>query len=151
MISRALNVVIKLLSKFWNTLEMGKTSDFTTKLKRLNKINSWRSLLSKGNVTFIEFDIKEQYTNLNRSDVMKALGFALSTISQRTKKPASSFAIHRNKTFKSQDAIGRKPPKHFRNITFQNIFDYANFELETSQFLVGSSLVHNKKAYLWVP
>ena len=60
-VSRALNVIIEVLTKYRSTLDIFKTNQFITKLKRLNTTGTWKNLLEKSQITFLELDIKEQY------------------------------------------------------------------------------------------
>ena len=139
-ISRALNVVIKLLNRIWKTMDIHKIDQFINKIKHINSKRKWAKDLFSGNITFLEFDIKEQYTSLDRLEVLQALKFALSEIIKHYKKRFIS--IHKKKFLKKLDCLGKKNPNKFHIISFEQIINYAEFELNTSRFLVGSTLVH---------
>jgi len=88
-------------------------------------------------ITFLEFDIKEQYTNLNRSDVIY-----IQAINDIIKKFGVHYiSIHKQKTSKSRDCLGQKQSKKFYTISFVQILNYVKFELATSHFLVGCTLI----------
>ena len=138
-ISRALNVLIKKLNQIWITMDIFKIDQILTKLRQLNSKGLWSELLHKKLVTFLEFDIKEQYTSLNREDVLHALICALNAITKRFN--VTCVSIHRKKSQKFKDKLGKDNSLSMRTISFDQILNYVKFELETSHFMVGSSLI----------
>ena len=140
LISRALNVIIKQLSKIWVTMDIHKIDQFIKKMQHINSKNNWSRDMIQGNITFIEFDVKEQYTSLNRPEVIEALTFALSQILIHSKKQFIS--IHKKKFLKKFDKLGKRNTKDYHIISFEQIMNYAKFEMQTSHFLVGKTLVH---------
>ena len=137
-ISRTLNVLITKISKIWTSMNLHKTNDFINKINKINKSNTW----TPNSFTFLEFDVKEQYTNLDRQDVLVSLLQLMKTIFQHLKKQHVS--ISKKKIFKSKDCLGNKKSSKFYTVHFSQIIDYVKFEMKTSHFFVGKTLVQQE-------
>src|SRR4051794_20916171 len=55
-----------------NVLELVNTSDAVNFVTGINKFKNWELLLAQNKFTSIELDIKEQFTNLDRKECIKA-------------------------------------------------------------------------------
>ena len=149
-VSRALNVAIKALLKIWVTMEMTQTSDYPKIIKKLNSSPIWNTAISNRSITFLQLDIKEQFTSLPKNLIISILNLALNAIF--TKFKSKHIYISKKKFLKSKDCIlnlSKYPNKtrstdRFHKISFTQILNYVNFELETSYFFVGSTLIHQQ-------
>ena len=138
-ISRALNVVIKELDKTWTTMNITKTNDFHTKMKFINKTKKWLQHIKDEEITFFEMGVSKQYTDLDRNEVTNSLQHGLRDLTRKFRK--STVSIARKVIHKANDGLGKKPIKRFHHISFDQILNYAKFELSTSFFKVGKTMV----------
>jgi len=138
-ISRALNVIIQDLDKVWTTMNITKTTDFYTKMKAINRTKKWLQHIKDEEITFFEMDVSKQYTDLDRNEVTNSLQHGLRALTRKFSK--SNVSIARKVLHKASDGLGLKPNKRFHHISFNQILNYAKFELSTSFFKVGKTMV----------
>jgi hypothetical protein len=138
--SRALSVVIKALSKRWCTMELQNSKDFPTSIEKLNQNERWTSTFNE--TTFAKFDIKNQFTNLNKTKVLKALQFALQELSSEI--GIRYFAIRRRANEKHADRLGLGRKRDYTCFSFHDLLQYAIFELSTPYFKAGKQIYYQK-------
>src|SRR5262249_44819373 len=97
--SRCLTVIEKDLNKKWNSINLTKTDNLAKVIKAINQTHEIRKVEKW---TFLELDIKDQFTCLDKSDVMESLKRAIQTVGHGKTK---SFAIMRRKTEKKRDCV----------------------------------------------
>ncbi|MGI0060463.1 MAG: hypothetical protein ACREBJ_11930 [Nitrosotalea sp.] len=94
--------------------------------------------MKEDGITFIKWDIKNQFTNLSKKKVIQALKHALNEIQKETKK--SNFALRRIKEEHHSDKIGTGTPRTWTTISFQEVMQYTIFELENPYIKVGTHI-----------
>jgi len=132
-VSRCLTVLIRHFSKEWNTMELTHVKDLPKRLRILNQFPKWFDN-DPASITFVKTDIKNQFTNLNKDEVLGALKFMLLEATSIMKR---SFAIRRREKEKRSDHAGTGRTRDFWNVPFSIVLRYAMFELETPFFRIG--------------
>jgi hemerythrin superfamily protein len=70
LIARALTIFIKSLENYWKTMNLSKVDDFKQIINEMNKHDKWKKKIKADEITIVSFDLKEQFTNLNKSEVI---------------------------------------------------------------------------------
>ncbi|MGI0094271.1 MAG: hypothetical protein ACREA8_09220, partial [Nitrosotalea sp.] len=115
LVSRALTVMACQLKKQWKTMELARTKDFTGELNKCMSGTKWKQTLKEDGITFIKWDIKNQFTNLSKKKVIQALKHALNEIQKETKK--SNFTLKRIKEEHHSDKIETGTPRTWTTIS----------------------------------
>ncbi len=136
--SRCLTVLCNEIGKFWKHLNLTKTTDSFEFFKEKFDQEKWRKRLQTKEITFVKMDQKNQFTELNKDNVLKALKYALDDLQSKTKQ--KQFSITRSKTEKFKDRLGFSRHRDFIVISFEELYDYAKFEVGNSFFTVGSRI-----------
>ena len=99
-VARALTVAIKTLAVHWNTSELPNADNLPVRLGVYSSNNA------DVKTTFLKFDIKNQFTNLSKVRVKKALEYALSYLASHAAKRKLCFCIRTREYEKRYDHIG---------------------------------------------
>ena len=83
-------------------------------------------------------DIKNQFTNLNKQEVERALHKALIVIGK--KKKGKNISVACLKERRKNDVIGKRNSTEFYIFTLDNIMEMVVFELQHPIFKVGNRL-----------
>jgi len=140
-VGRCLTVLIRLLQDLWKNMNMDKCCDLTSKLGKLNECDKWKKKFGKGETTLIAFDLKEQFTNLNKVEIMKAVKEGLKRVWKKNR--IAYFSIYRRLIDKARDSLGKKG-NDFHILSFKEVKQYVKFELDTSYFEVADFIVKQK-------
>lgn len=132
LISRGLSVIIKEVGKYWKQLNLHTTRDFIKEIDIINNSEKWKERIKNG-ITFVKTDQKNQFTELNKNSVKSALQEVLKTLK---KKESSIISLAKLKNFKYRDHLGSCKNRDFLLISFRQIMEYANFEMENTIFVV---------------
>ena len=73
-------VLIRETRKLIENIEFPKCDDFEKIIKKINNNKGWKGDLEKGNFTFVEFDIKEQFTNLDKNEALEAVEWMINLL-----------------------------------------------------------------------
>ena len=103
-----------------------------------NEFREWNAQ----STMFVKFDIKNQFTNLDKPSVIKAVIFAIKELKKF--KKVEHIAIRKRIAEKKNDHIGKGYKRDYHNIELDTIYRYVVFELETSYFTVGTELYIQK-------
>jgi hypothetical protein len=141
LIARALTVIIKTLEGIWNTMNISTTNEVKPIINKLNKSEKWKNLCKQNNITLIAFDIKEQFTNLCKSEVIDGIKAGLKKIRKTFRTHYVSVA--KRKIDRYRDKIGEKG-NDFHIFTFKDILQYVEYELKTSIFKYGDKYISQK-------
>ncbi len=137
LIARALTVIIRELERRWKTMNLNSATDILPLLLKPNKIHEWKQPLSRRTVTYVGFDIKNQFTSLDRDEVNTALAAALRTVTECTGH--TSVAVARLREMKKKDHLGGASKFTHHTIPFSTITQYVQFEMRHTFFTVGST------------
>jgi hypothetical protein len=136
-VSRAMTVIVRRMQFKWKQFNLDKNLDFRKSIDELNNNKKWRLAL-KDEYTFIECDIKEQYSNLCMKDLLNTIQEVKLMIGNE----GNGFVrIAKDKKERFLDGIGKGGDRHFINVSFDVIWKYVLFELENNYILVGSKTV----------
>ena len=83
-VARALTIIIKILTLKWNTYELHNINDVLPQLIQHKNSATWKKAIQQKNVTFMKFDIKSQFTNLNKERVLHAIHYAINYLKQNS-------------------------------------------------------------------
>ena len=64
---------MKWIGQRWNTMDVRDRDGAVREFRRLNLRKQWMRSRSTGDVTYVELDMKNQYTNLRHDNLRKAL------------------------------------------------------------------------------
>lgn len=140
-IGRALTVAIKELVKSWTTMEMPNAKDLIKTILQTRKDKKWKEAALKNSITFLHFDIKNQFLNLSKKRVRLALETTLTHLRRTRAVRKLGFAIRRRSYEKHLDRIGHANKLHETGVTMTEILRYADFELKYPLFQVGKKIV----------
>lgn len=142
-VARALTVMIKILILKWNTCEMHDLNKLHINM-HLEKISKrWQDAMEKEEMTLMKFDIKSQFTNLNKDRVLKSLNFGLDTLA-KTVNRTLCFCIRNRKYEKSYDHIGHPFKYKEIGLTPSLVKQYIEYELNTSYFQINGICYRQK-------
>lgn len=145
-IARALAVTIKELTKLIPTMEIYQTKLLKIKLQKLKHNDIWEEAFSTNSLTFFHFDIKNQFTNLNKHRVLQNLLYSIDLLRHnRTATGKLNFAIRRRRYEKSRDRIGNANPFHEVSISANDIWRYCGFELQYPCFIINNTIMKQKQ------
>jgi hypothetical protein len=141
---RCLSVMINNLRKIWKTMELSNLNQFVKEIKHLSELDYWKRLYNSENITFLKFDIKNQFTNLDKKSVRTAVLHAIKEIYSKCRN-AHGFAIRRRYSERKGDRLGHGQLRDFRNFTFNDLLAYIDFELRNAIFTVGNKVYRQKQ------
>jgi hypothetical protein len=120
-------------------MDLWSTKDFTQVVREWN-----RSLSSNqtNTITFLKFDIKNQFTNLNKKEIIQELVEILDEL--KAARGIDTIAIAKRRIEKKRDHIGKANRRDFYTVTHQDIINYTILELENSYFQVGKTTYFQK-------
>ncbi len=139
-VARALSLIIRTLGSKWQTFDLFSTKDFVTKIKQ------WNSNLKdkpQADYTFVKFNIKNQFTELNKNTVLSELSDIFNEIDQKWKN-SSHISIARRLMDKKRDRWGKGNKRDFITIQLNQIFYYCQFEIQNPYFQVGKTVFFQK-------
>ena len=142
-IARALTVMIKTLTIKWDTCEMHNINMLNTLLQPYKNSKTWQEAIKNKKVTLMKFDIKSQFTNLNKDRVMKALEYGLEYLRTQTTRKLC-FCIRNRKYERRYDHIGH--PQKYKEIGIlpDLVLAYIKYELDTSFFQINGTCYRQK-------
>jgi len=114
-------------------MELQHVKDLPKRLRLMSAHSKWH-FEDPNNCTILKTDIKNQFTNLNKNEVLDALHFILNRATTIMRK---SFAIRRREKEKRSDKAGTARTRDYWNIPFSAVLRYTMFELETPYFKIG--------------
>lgn len=136
--SRALTVLIRYLKGTWKTMELMRTKDTVGELSKLNAGKKWKEVLEKGKLTFLKFDIKNQFTNLPKAKVLEALQAAIKVVMKKSGK--KHIALRRREEERHSDKLGTGTNRTWINIGMDELMQYTRLELHTPYIQVGGKI-----------
>lgn len=138
-VARALTLMIKELTLLWDTLDLSSPNKLKTRFTQ-----AARGLSLEHGVTFLKFDIKNQFTNLSKPRILSTLLYALDTIRNRKTTRTLNFAI-RNRAYENHyDHIGKPFRQKETGITCALILAYVKFELNFPFFHINDTVYLQK-------
>jgi hypothetical protein len=129
-IARCLSLIIKHLQHIWFTFELTNTFGLKSRILQLKETPIWRSAILNNSIHFTKFDIKNQFTNLNKNQVLNAVKAALNTLHHFY--TTLCFGIRNRQSDKHLDHIGHPFKFQETGFTPENILQYCEFELNSA-------------------
>jgi len=133
LIARSLSVLLRKLTNK-EDLQLNSTKEAKQYLISRKKVTK--------NHTFIKLDIKNQFTELDKTEVEEAIVWAL--LIGYNEMGIDHFSLARRRCDKKMDGINRKD-KNFIKITIDDIAKYVDFELNNAYFKIGKSVYKQDK------
>ena len=140
-VARCINVMIRELKKKWRSWNIQKSTDMKGILERLERRDNWKISLEEEKITYFKYDIKNQFTNLDKKDVWEALEEGMKRLEWGKGKKNRYFSISRMKWNKKEDGLGKKKSGRFRNVEMERVMKYVKFEMENCYIVVGGRIV----------
>jgi hypothetical protein len=141
--ARCLSVAIKEMKKKTHGIDMYRVEEINNLIARANRSGSWRRGIAKGKITFLKFDVKEQYSNLSKERVLEALRWALTTM--REGRNEAIFSLAKHKWEKYRDAFKARRGGNFFKVDPTTLWNYVCYELENPIFRVGERILKQEK------
>ena len=106
----------------------------------MNKEKKWKKTREEGYVTFMQCDVKNQYTNLCIKDLRESVKKVFEVLSSEGK---SGIAITRQKIYKSEDGFEEKKKfnKRFWWVSFVEVLEFIEYELRNCFVKVGKKKI----------
>ena len=115
----------------------------------INKFKNWEGLLKDNKFTSVELDIKEQFTNLDRDECLKALDWICEEKMNMVANPV--FLIMKRKSDKVADRmvdLKKVTGTNRRNahvLSLKCIKEYVKFEMKHTYVALGEYIARQKK------
>ena len=138
LVSRALSVMTKAVTKKWNTLDAFSTSDAVKRIHKVAHKSEWRKACKDKNVSFVKFDIKNQFTCLDKTAVVDALSKFVSFFVLNF---GTFISVSRRRDQRATDAVGKRSLSTHFVLTANDVRSYCLFEMRNTVFRVGCSFV----------
>jgi len=135
-VARALTIMIKTLTLKWDTCEMHNINTLNLHLQQARNSSKWQQAIQKNSLTFIKFDVKSQFTNLNKDRVKYALNYGMEYLRHLVKRKLC-FCIRNRKYEKLYDHLGHPFKYKEIGLTPKLILEYINYELDTAYFQIN--------------
>lgn len=136
-IARALEVLIKWISKKWRTMNLNRVSELHENIKRTTKERTWKKVINEQKMTFIKMDIKNMFTALNKKDVKTSLRKAIAKFEEGKH---THVKVHKTRAYKKLDGIGKGAVDKYWNVSTKDIREYALYELDNCYFKQGINI-----------
>ena len=105
---------------------------------------TWKKAIEEQKLTLIKFNIKSQFTNLNKARIIKSLNLMLDYLHKLTTRKLC-FCIRNRKYEKKYDHIGHPLKYKEVGLTPELIQAYIQYELNTSYFQIRKVCLKQKK------
>jgi hypothetical protein len=138
LVSRALSVMIKSVAKIWNTYDAFSTTDAINSLRALSKRATWQQASAANSITMIKFDIKNQFTSLDKTAVTEALRLFINAF---RRKHGEFVSVTKRRNERHQDCPGTRSRSTHHVLSLSTVSNYCVFEMRNAVFRVGTSFV----------
>jgi flagellin-specific chaperone FliS len=71
--SRALTILVRWLRLRWNTMSIENNLEVIKRVENMNGRDRWKEVIESRLVTYVELDMKNQYTNLEHKDILDGM------------------------------------------------------------------------------
>ena len=148
--SRALMVLIKTVRRYTKHMELVKTQEVYNRVKAMNRNKYWTERFRTGNVTMLEYDIKEQFTNLDKKEVERALDWAFELV-RKNKKGFTCFGVHKSYLQKHMDGVLAKntgsdrSKKNMHLLSLEQIRKFVEYEINNAYVEFGGVVLRQVK------
>ena len=133
--SRGMTAIMSWIGKRWNTMDVRDRDGAVNEFRRLNLRKQWMKTRRSGSVTFVELDMKNQYTSLRHEHLRRALeavweelkGAGIDGVwlsKDKVDKWADKVTVTNNNT-------------KFRKLELEVIREYIEYKLDNCYFMMG--------------
>ena len=133
--SRGMTAIMKWIGKRWSTMDVGDRDGTVNEFRRLNLRRQWMTARNTGRVTYVELDMKNQYTNLRHDD----LRTAMSEVWKELKNAGiDGVWLSKDKMDKKMDKVTRMNDNaKFMKLSLEVIREYVEYKLDNCYFMMG--------------
>jgi len=124
-VGAAMTAVIKEVGKYWITMNLGTTQEFTYKIWQANDNRFWKRKRG-GEFTMVKMDIKNQFTNMDKEEGYRSVCMALEELERKGKYKVR---VCKDRGLKHRDGF-KAGGRDYWMVSTEDIREYVRFELD---------------------
>ena len=139
--SRAMTVMVQWIGKRWTNMDIQDKRGVIDKMKKTNIDARWMKVRNgQTGVTYIELDMKNQYTNLRHDELRCAFESAIELMKREGN---NRIWIARDKQNKRLDNMDKKEQSKqvFEVLTIEEVAEYVYYKLDYCFFQMGEQIM----------
>ena len=147
--SRAMTVMVQWIGRRWTNMDIKDKRGVIDRMKKMNMDARWMKVRSgAAGVTYIELDMKNQYTNLRHDKLRLAFKSAVGLMREEGN---DKIWIARDKQNKRLDNMDKKEQSRqvFEVLTIDEVVEYVEYKLDFCFFQMGEHIMQQTEEYQW--
>ena len=139
--SRAMTVMVQWIGRRWTNMDIQDKKGVINRLKKTNMDARWEKVRSGiAGVTYIELDMKNQYTNLKHDELRLAF---MSAVKLMREEGSDKVWIARDKQNKRLDNMDKREQSKqvFEVLTIDEVVEYVEYKLDFCFFQMGERIM----------
>ena len=139
--SRAMTVMVQWIGKRWTNMDIQDKRGVIDKMKKTNMDARWMKVRSgQTGVTYIELDMKNQYTNLRHEELRHAFRSAIDLMKEEGNDRIWIARDKQNKRLDNMDKKGQST-QVFEVLTVDEVAEYVYYKLDYCFFQMGEQIM----------